>query len=191
MALISSLALFACSPMPVSRSAPAPSDPAPKSKALSGDEDEPKGELKDVHENPAPSASPTTPPVPPDAPHELSVLKEERSRELDKDSSPEAAVAGRSGLSAEAIERVVRSHKAEVRVCYDAALKKKPDARGKLLVAVTIDASGAVSDAAVQSSTFDGSEVGECVVKHVRTFRFPPPDGGEVMKVTYPYVFIP
>jgi len=93
----------------------------------------------------------------------------------------------RADLAAGAIQRVVVMHRAEVRACYEAGLKKNPDLAGKVVVAWVIAPGGAVSSARIASSTLANANVEACIVSRVQTWRFPAP--GSPTDVTYPFVF--
>lgn len=93
----------------------------------------------------------------------------------------------RGVLDKEEIRQVIRSHIAEVKDCYELQLVSNPELQGRMLVRFTISASGAVSAANVQSSTFNDPIVEQCILESVRTWIFPRPQGGIVI-VTYPFV---
>lgn len=108
----------------------------------------------------------------------------------------EATLTG-AGLSREVVRRVVRRHVVQVRGCYDAQLGHAPDLAGRVTVRWVIGVDGAVSDAALESSTLasaiadDGGAsalaVGTCIVETVGTWSFPAPEGAPV-HVSYPFV---
>ncbi len=91
-------------------------------------------------------------------------------------------------LSAEQIERVVRANQAALRYCYETEVQRQRALKGKVMVQWRVDRSGAVPTARVTSSTLNNSTVEGCIVRQVRKWRFPKPDGGEV-NVIYPFLF--
>ncbi|MDB4985213.1 MAG: hypothetical protein JWN04_391 [Myxococcaceae bacterium] len=91
-------------------------------------------------------------------------------------------------LSAEQINRVVRANQAALRYCYEAEVQRNRGLRGKVVVQWRVDRAGAVPTARVASSTLNNAAVEGCVVRQVRKWRFPQPDGGEVA-VLYPFIF--
>ena len=95
----------------------------------------------------------------------------------------------KGSLDKEIIRRVVRQHRREVRYCYEKQLVKNPDLSGKISVNFMIGSTGAVKSAVVKGSTMASDEVGSCVAKKVRRWKFPEPKGGGVVVVTYPFVF--
>lgn len=95
----------------------------------------------------------------------------------------------KGSLSKEIIQRVVRKHVKEVQYCYEKELAKKPDLAGRVSVQFVISPTGNVQTAKVASSTMNDSTVEECVVKAVKKWAFPAPEGGGVVIVTYPFSF--
>jgi TonB family protein len=93
------------------------------------------------------------------------------------------------GLDREVIARVIERHQAEIKFCFETELQRRPELAGKVAVAWTIDAAGAVADASVSESTMGSPEVERCILDRVRRWRFPQPRGGGVVEVTFPWIF--
>lgn len=93
------------------------------------------------------------------------------------------------GLDREVIARVIERHQAEIKFCYEAALQREPGLAGKVAVAWTIDPAGAVAEASVSESTLGSAAVERCIVDRVRRWRFPAPQGGGVVEVSFPWIF--
>ena len=91
-------------------------------------------------------------------------------------------------LSAEQINRVVRANQAALRYCYESEVQRRRSLKGKVVIQWRVDRGGKVSTAKVASSTLNDSRVEGCLVRQVRKWRFPKPDGGEV-SVMYPFIF--
>ena len=91
-------------------------------------------------------------------------------------------------LSAEQINRVVRANQAAIRYCYEVEVQRQPNLRGRIEIAWRVNLQGSVSSARVARSTMNNSRVEGCIVRQVRRWRFPRPDGGEV-SVQYPFIF--
>jgi TonB family protein len=92
-------------------------------------------------------------------------------------------------LDREVVARVIQSHQSEIKFCYESELQKDPSLAGKVSVAWTIDPTGAVVDAAVSESSMGNAAVEACLVARVRRWRFPEPQGGGVVAITYPWIF--
>ena len=91
-------------------------------------------------------------------------------------------------LSPEQINRVVRANQAAVRYCYEVEVQRQPNLRGRVEIAWRINLQGSVTTARVASSSLRNARVEGCIVRQVRRWRFPRPDGGEV-SVQYPFIF--
>ncbi len=91
-------------------------------------------------------------------------------------------------LSAEQINRVVRANQAAVRYCYEVEVQRQPNLRGRLEINWRINLAGQVTTARVARTTLRNARVEGCIVRQIRRWRFPQPDGGEV-NVTYPFIF--
>jgi TonB family protein len=83
------------------------------------------------------------------------------------------------------VEKVVNDHMDEFRECYTKRAKVKTTLAGKLVVLITIEEKGNVSDAKVTQSLDD--EVDACVAKTMKTLTFPSP--GQQVKMKYPFDF--
>jgi TonB family protein len=111
--------------------------------------------------------------------------------------SGDGSEAGESGggtsnpyRSTASLMAVVRRYAPGIQFCYDNELKRSPGIRGKMVVAITVAASGAVTDARVVSNTVGSSRLGECALAQIREWRFPAvPSGATVFRA--PFVFTP
>ena len=92
-------------------------------------------------------------------------------------------------LDKEVIRAGIRAHIAEVKDCYDAIAFTQTDAKGTMRVKFGIGPSGAVQTSCLVSSELGAASVDDCVLERVLTWRFPAPDGGGWVIVTYPFVF--
>jgi TonB family protein len=77
----------------------------------------------------------------------------------------------------------------EVQQCYETELLKDKTLAGKIVLKLTIAASGTISAASVDSSSLSRPEVGDCVVSHAKNWVFPKPTGETPVNVTFPLVF--
>lgn len=91
-------------------------------------------------------------------------------------------------LSPEQIMRVVRRNQAAVRYCYENELQRQPSLSGRIEIQWRIARNGSVTSARVGSTTMRNARVEGCIVRQVRRWRFPQPDGGEV-DVRFPFIF--
>jgi hypothetical protein len=99
-------------------------------------------------------------------------------------------VEGVGKLDRAEVAKVVRAHLAELRACYEARLRENPKLAGKVVITFEVAPSGQVRSAEAEASTLDDSSLEACLVRRMKTLRFPKPVGGSVV-VSYPLVFKP
>lgn len=92
------------------------------------------------------------------------------------------------GLNAEQIQRVVRAHMGAVRACYEIEAQRNPGLKGGVTVQWAIDPSGAVTNASVASTTLSNARVEGCLVRQVKTWKFPNADAATVVS-GFPFKF--
>lgn len=120
----------------------------------------------------------TVAPAPPPAPAEVTA-----------GATPEATPAGPAATK-DVIRRVVRSHAAETRFCYERRLALSEGLAGKVTLSWIIQADGTVRDATIvaDSTTLLDEEVHRCLRDAVGRWSFPAHDG-KATKVSYPFLF--
>jgi len=85
---------------------------------------------------------------------------------------------------------VIQRYAAGIQYCYGVELKKDPALKGKLVVAMTVAASGAVTEATIVQNTVGSQRLAECALSQIREWRFPAiPEG--VTTFQTPFVFTP
>lgn len=92
-------------------------------------------------------------------------------------------------LDKELIRRVIKSHIAQIRYCYERELQASPGLFGKVSTQFVISAQGRVQQANVQQTTLNNAKVERCVLSKIKTWRFPKPKGGGIVIVKYPFIF--
>ncbi|MBA2540276.1 MAG: energy transducer TonB [Deltaproteobacteria bacterium] len=88
----------------------------------------------------------------------------------------------------DSIHRVVRENFTAIRYCYEALLMQNPTIEGRVVARFKVGLDGTVSDA---TATGVHPDLETCVAEKIRKFRFPRPDGGGAVEVTYPLTFKP
>jgi hypothetical protein len=91
-------------------------------------------------------------------------------------------------LSREEIQRVMDRAMSRIRYCYERALTSSPDLEGKLTVLFQIAGTGDVASVSKVQSTLT-NDVDGCVQRVLHSLKFPTPQGGGTVNVTYPFVF--
>jgi hypothetical protein len=103
------------------------------------------------------------------------------------------------------IQRVIQQREASLRGCYEQALVRDPRLSGRVLMKLTVDQDGVVSDVKdvsddQRSASADGRPTAnqplsdriarQCMAERFRTLLFPPPPGG-ALTVSWPMFFSP
>ncbi len=85
---------------------------------------------------------------------------------------------------------VVQKYAAGIQYCYSNELNRTPGLRGKLVVALTVAASGDVTEARILTDTMPSARLEACALSQIREWRFPPIAHG-VTTFQAPFVFTP
>ena len=93
-----------------------------------------------------------------------------------------------SGLDRDMIAAVINRNLGQVRFCYEQGLQGTPGLNGRVAVDFTIGGNGLVKAAGIDSSTMGSKIVEDCIVMRLKTWKFPLPQGGVDVRVTYPFV---
>ncbi len=97
------------------------------------------------------------------------------------------------GRSTADLQAIVAAHRDEARACYDNSLANHPGIEGSIDVRWTIDPSGLVTDADVDTSHSEIVEpsVGTCIVAIIKKIHFNASPKGFETKAHYPFNFHP
>lgn len=95
------------------------------------------------------------------------------------------------GLDADAVRRAIREYSQQFRSCYENYLtsSKKKDESGRVSLLWVIRPDGRVTNNAVASSTFAGTQMGNCIKNVVDKILFPKAPNGMPTRVRYPFIF--
>ncbi len=108
---------------------------------------------------------------------------EESSRPLSDGAGP--------GRTDEEIQIVFDRYKATLYRIYNRELRKDPTLRGKILLRISIETSGAVSLCKVESTDLKSDELVAKIVARIKRFNFGPKDGVPKITILYPIDFLP
>lgn len=89
----------------------------------------------------------------------------------------------------EVLRRVIHANRGAVRSCYEAALEAQPGLQGKLVADFVIGPAGNVASATPGEDTMKVPALSRCVLDALKTWNFPKPRSGGVVKVSYPFIF--
>lgn len=97
-------------------------------------------------------------------------------------------VTPRGALDKDIIRRVVHAHINEIRQCYNEGLHRDASMKGRVAIQFTIGPDGSVPLSAVHETDIKDVEVGRCIADALKRWKFPEPEGGGNVVVTYPFV---
>lgn len=89
------------------------------------------------------------------------------------------------------IDGVIKQHMSQIRYCYQRELSKHPDLAGKVVMRFVIARDGTVASAAAKSDGLGHPAVAACLSGQFLRMRFPEPQGGGIVVVSYPFLFSP
>ncbi len=96
---------------------------------------------------------------------------------------------GGEGLDRQVIDQIVRRRQDRIRLCYERQLNFSPGLAGKVTVQFTIHSDGSVAKSLIIEDTMKNTSVNDCISSEVKSWTFPRPKGGAMVKVDYPFVF--
>ncbi|MFO7619884.1 MAG: AgmX/PglI C-terminal domain-containing protein [Bacteroidales bacterium] len=95
------------------------------------------------------------------------------------------------GRTDEEIQIVFDRYKAALYRIYNKELRKDPTLRGKILMRISIETSGAVSMCKVESTDLGSLELVAKIVERIKRFNFGPKEGVQKVTILYPIDFLP
>lgn len=93
------------------------------------------------------------------------------------------------GLDREVIAQYIRTQIGQILYCYERQLSATPELYGKVAVRFTIGSKGNVETQRIGDSTLRNAAVEGCILQKVAKWKFPAPEGGTKVNVTYPFLF--
>ena len=93
------------------------------------------------------------------------------------------------GLDREVIAQYIKSQLGQILYCYERQLSANPDLFGKVAIKFTIGPSGGVEKQLIGDTTLKNATVEGCILNRVAAWKFPAPQGGTRVLVTYPFLF--
>jgi hypothetical protein len=91
------------------------------------------------------------------------------------------------------VQQVIKEHRGDLARCYAKAEAEHPGlGRGVVAITFEIAPNGSVNSTRIDSDDFEGGgEVAICAASASLKWTFPPPKGGGVARVSYPFEFAP
>jgi TonB family protein len=93
----------------------------------------------------------------------------------------------KGGLESKVIHEMMGRHRRQIAHCDHT----KGAARGTMKIRFVIGGDGAVTSTRVEESTLGDEKIEGCVQELVAKIRFPEPQGGGTVEVSYPITFTP
>jgi hypothetical protein len=98
---------------------------------------------------------------------------------------------GGSGRTDEEIQIIFDRYKATLYRIYNRELRKDPTLKGKILLRISIQTSGAVSMCKVESTDLASPRLVAKIVERIKRFNFGPKEGVPTITILYPIDFLP
>lgn len=93
------------------------------------------------------------------------------------------------GLDKEVIAQYIKTQLGQILYCYERQLSANPELFGKVAVRFTIGPTGQVEKQMIGDTTLKNKNVEGCILTKVASWKFPAPQGGTSVNVTYPFLF--
>ena len=87
------------------------------------------------------------------------------------------------------IDKSISEKKNKIKYCYESELQKDLSLKGTIKYKFVISKEGTVSKVDVDSSDMNSPEVEGCISEVLKSVTFPPPKGGGIVIVKYPFLF--
>jgi TonB family protein len=107
------------------------------------------------------------------------------------DAAKPLTAGGKPSRTDEEIQILFDRYKAALYRIYNTELRKDPTLRGKMVLRITIEPSGAVSACSVASCNMNAPDFNAQIVERVKKFNFGPKDGVPKTTILYPIDFLP
>jgi len=93
-------------------------------------------------------------------------------------------------LSAEVLTSIAKGHYLELRACYEAELKERPELRGIVEVELTIDSNGHIREGRIINDNIGDPDLQFCIAQRILGWKFPP-HADESLTIQFPFEFAP
>lgn len=93
------------------------------------------------------------------------------------------------GLDRDVIDGVIQRNMGQIRFCYEQGLQLDASLSGRVGVKFVIGSNGQIKVADVENTTLNSKQIEDCILLRLRSWKFPLPDGGVDVKVSYPFSF--
>ncbi len=94
-----------------------------------------------------------------------------------------------SSIDQDAIRRLIRKNRNLLSGCYEIALAKNKNIKGKVVLQWNIRNGGKMTNGKVKKSDIGDKNLANCIIRRLSTLKFPDPGPNEIAEVSYPFVF--
>ena len=91
------------------------------------------------------------------------------------------------GLSESVIEATIKKYLSQVQACYEVGLRKSPGLEGVVATKFEIGANGRLNYSKIFRSTLGNENVEKCIVRNMKGWRFPRPEGGVRVRASHAF----
>lgn len=95
----------------------------------------------------------------------------------------------KGSIDKEGIRQAIRDDRRSIHACYNGAIKRNKDAKGKIEISWEINDAGKVPKSSVWSNNTGDEELAQCVRKRLSLLKYPAPPKGELAQIIFPFVF--
>lgn len=93
------------------------------------------------------------------------------------------------GLDRDIIAQYIKTQLGQILYCYERQLSAQPDLFGKVAIRFEIGSTGQVTSQKIGDTTLKNATVEGCILNKIAGWKFPAPQGGTKVMVTYPFLF--
>ena len=95
------------------------------------------------------------------------------------------------GLPVREVRALIKKNSSKFNDCYFDAKKKNPDIKGRVVIGFEINDQAVLSNFYVNKkrSEFNVPEFNKCMHEKLKSIQFPATPAGQILTVTYPFVF--
>jgi hypothetical protein len=117
-------------------------------------------------------------------------LMGEVRRAVDRNPNDSALAAQVPALTDADVAKVIRSHLAQVKGCYQAEERAGAVGSGKAILSIEIDHAGTVTTTNVIAPAFSASKLPTCIGASAKAWTFPKSAQKVTKRFSYPFVFV-
>jgi hypothetical protein len=115
-------------------------------------------------------------------------LMDLKSKAIDTGAKPKEPQILYGYINPKVVENTIAKYSHELKLCYELALRRNNDAKGKMEWSFEINTKGSIGKIKLLTSDIDDTQMVRCIQRKMASWVFPRPDRGKI-EVTYPFHF--